>query len=206
MTLFDEDSSISVSPQPGPLDSSMITALDELTVNQVTFENSTAQTKFLNFIAHLTYPALELGCVDVSEEKDKKMSRMRVLSALMKPSVEQLTLTRDCRIEAMDVIEACATVKQIQLSRSSPVYAFRPDEVQQKLQVIATRNRKLARFVAKPREYPGSDLLALMSQFDNSPTGRYMLACCFPGIPSFFKISKSTDSSMAGAKKRRRRY
>jgi hypothetical protein len=78
-----------------------------------------------------------------------------------------------------------------------------PDSVQQKLQAIAMRNRELARFVADPHAYPsGDDLVALMSQFDSSPTGRYMLARGFAGIPSFFKI-KSTDSSTVGPKKRK---
>jgi hypothetical protein len=209
MTLFDKDSSISVSPQDGPQDSSAILALDRLTVTGVTFEESNVATKFLNFIAHVTYPVLELGGINFgwnygNDGEDKKNARLRIVSELIKPSVEQLTLRANCRIEVMDVIEACATVTQIQLCPDYPPDCFMPTAVQRKLQAIVTRNRELARFVANPRSYPGSDLLALMSKFYNSPTGRYMLACCFPGIPSFFKI-KSTDSS-AGSKKRRRTY
>jgi hypothetical protein len=110
-------------------------------------------------------------------------------------------LRSGCRIENFDVIAACATVTQIQLrNRISPIN-FRPGE----LQVIAARNRELARFIANPREYPGDELLALMSQFGSCPTGRYMLARCLPGIPTFFKI-KITDSPTSGPKKRKRRY
>ena len=109
----------------------------------------------------------------------------------------------DCPIEVMDEIEACATVMQIQLDATFQLDGFRPAAVEQKLQAIATRNRDLARFIANPRACPSRDgLLALISQFDNSPTGRYMLARCFPGIPAFFK-SKSTDSSRVRAKKRK---
>jgi hypothetical protein len=203
-TLFDEDSSISVSPKDGPQDFSAILALDELTVSCVTFEKSNVATKFLNFIAHVTYPALALG--EVIVRRGSKTTRLRIVSALIKPSVVQFTLRSGCRIEIMDVIAACATVTQIQLNEYNPPIYFTPAAEQRKLQAIATRNRELARFVANPIAYPRDDkLVALMSQFDNSPTGRYMLACCFPGMDSFFKI-KSTDLSAARPKKRKRRY
>jgi hypothetical protein len=170
-------------------------------------ESLAVATKFLTFIAHVTYPALDLGGIYIGrddENEEKKNSRMHIVSALIKPSVQQLTLNGDCDIKAMDIIAACATVTQIQLCNNYPAYEFSPAAVRRKLRAIATRNRELARFVANPREYPGDELVALMSKFDNSPTGRYMLACCFPGIPSFFKI-KSTGSSTAGPKKRKRR-
>ena len=99
----------------------------------------------------------------------------------------------------MDAIEACATVTQIQSDR--PVDF--PRAAQQKLQAIATRNHELARFVANPHDYPADELLKLMTQFDKSPTGLYMLVRCLPGIPSFFKSNEITDSSTAGAKKRK---
>jgi hypothetical protein len=174
----------------------------------VTLKSSTVATEFLNFIAHVTYPALNLGGITFGghEKENEKTTCLRIVSALIiKQSVEQLTLMRGCPVEVMDVIEACATVTQIQLSERYTPDDFTPTSAQAKLQSIATRNRELARFVANPREYPrGDELVALMSQLDNSPTGRYMLACCFPGMDSFFKI-KSTDSSTAGPKKRKRR-
>ena len=92
---------------------------------------------------------------------------------------------------------------QIQLDVTFQLDGFQPAAVEQKLLAVAPRNRDLARFIANPRACPSRDgLLALISQFDNSPTGRYMLARCFPGIPAFFK-SKSTDSSRVRAKKRK---
>ena len=202
--LNDEDPTISVSSQDGQQDSSVHLTLDNLLVRAVHFENTTVTNKFLNFITHITYPALQLGSIDIAanNKEEKKIERMRIVSALIKPSVEDLTLMYGCPTDVLDVIEACATVTQIQLGE------FQIASVKRrlgKLEAFATRNCELARFVANPRAYPsGDELLALMSQFDNCPTGRYMLARCFPAIPSFFK-SASTNSSTAGAKKRKRR-
>ena len=205
--LFDQDSTISVPPLQG---FSAILALDKLAVRSVTLESSNVVTKFLNIIAHATYPALELGEIGIpafddddddslEDYSEKKIARMRLVANLIKPSVQQLTLEYCCPIEVMDAIEACATVTQIQSDR--PVDF--PRAAQQKLQAIATRNRELARFVANPHDYPADELLKLMTQFDKSPTGLYMLVRCLPGIPSFFKSNEITDASTAGAKKRK---
>ena len=199
----DEDSMIYVSQHDGPQDTSFNLALDELSVYGVTLENSSAETKFRNLIAHVTYTCLRLGSVtvgggDLEEE-------MRIVSELIKPSLEHLTLCDGFPTD-IHTIEAWATVTQIQLDDRFPPMELRPHVVQQKLQTVATRNRELARFRANPRGYPRDELFELMSQFDSSPTGRYMLACGFLGIPSFFKIDQSTDSSTMGPKKRRRRY
>jgi hypothetical protein len=199
----EEDYTISVSPKDGPTDSSFILALDLLSVEKVYFKDSTVATRFSNFIAHMTYTALNLGEIGGAGNEPKT----KIASQLIQPSVQHLTLDFGCPIEVMDVIEACATVTQIQLHNDLPPFDFRPVEVQEKLREIVTRNRNLARFVANPRAYPGDELLALMTQFDKSPTGRYMLARCLPGIPSFFKINRiatSADMCTAEAKKRKR--
>ena len=90
----------------------------------------------------------------------------------------------------MDAIEACATVTQIRVEESSRLIHFdtASASTQQKLRAIVARNRELARFVANSRAYPDSDMLALIGQFDSNPTGRYMLARCFSGIPTLLKI------------------
>ena len=112
----------------------------------------------------------------------------------------------ECPTEVIDEIEACATatVMQIPLDATFQLDGFQPAAVEQKLLAVAPRNRDLARFIANPRACPSRDgLLALISQFDNYSTGRYIiLTRCLPGIPAFFK-SKSTDSPRARVKKRK---
>ena len=112
---------------------------------------------------------------------------MRVVSEFIKQTLQQLTLQTNFPIEAVDAVEACSTVMQIQLDDMPVRFDFCRAELELKLQSIATRNRALARFVANPRAYPGDELLALIGKFDKCPTGRYVLACCIPGIPSFFQ-------------------
>ena len=185
-----------------PLDSSAVLTLDKLTMKKVWSTNLAVVTKFIHIMAHVTYPVLSLGKIDIcmyeKKEEERKIARRRIVSALLlhkpSPGVQQLILNQGCRIENMDIIEACITVTQIQLDNASPPTDFSPTAVQDKLQEIATRNRNLARFVANPQDhYPGeNELLKLLCQFDSSPTGRYLLASCFPNIPSFFKIQGAT--------------
>jgi hypothetical protein len=196
LALVDEGSTISASSQDGPQDSwSADLALDKLKIWLLTFKDSTVATKFSNFLAHVTYSTLELEKFSIGDDDDdeddneeKKNIRMHILSELIKPSVQQLTLSYCCPIEVMAVIEACTTVTQIRLDRFRPPDHFPLAAVRRTLQTITTRNHELARFVANPGALPGDELLKLMSQCDNCPTGRYMIACCFPAIPSFFKI------------------
>ena len=204
-TLSNADSTVSAPPQNGPQDCSTILALDELTVMGVNFVESSVATLFSSFTARLTYTALSIGRATV-RDRVYKIENKDIVMELIKPSVQQLTLVDGCPIEVIDAIEACTTVTEIRLGSTYTPSNFSPAAVQQKLQAIATRNRELACFVAKPNNYPSSDeLLALMHKFDSNPTGRYMLARCFPGIPSFITI-KSADSvsSTTGPKKRKR--
>jgi hypothetical protein len=77
-----------------------------------------------------------------------KIARMSIFSALLKTSsVQELTVAPDCLSEAMEVIEACTTVQQIHCNGGTA-------EEQQKLQVIAERNRALARVSASPHSSP----------------------------------------------------
>ena len=201
ISLFDKQS-----PLSWPQESSAVLAFDELTMWNVTFENSLVVTKFSSFMANVTYPVLDLGKIAVGggnhiEEEEKEIARLRIVSELIKPSVEQLTLSYGCPIENMDVIETCATVTKIQLSRILTPIDFRPAGVKQYVRFIEFRNRELARYVANPSTYPRDELLVLMRLFENCPTGRYMLACSFVGTPSYYNI-KTTDSSKSGPKKR----
>ena len=186
--------------------SSAIPALEELRIDEVTFVSSIVATQFLNIITPMTYPTLRLGGIKIAasknaeSEEEKKIACMRIILELFKPSLlQELILYEGCPIEAMDAIEACASVTKIRHLKPS---WLKPAAVQQKLHEIATRNNELARFLQNPRAYPsGDELLALMSQFDNCPTGRYMMARSFPGIPSL--LNRKTT---AGAKKRSRPY
>ena len=120
-TIFsDDECPIPVPSQEEAPYSSAVLVLDRLTVEEVEFKNSTRATEFSNFIAHVTYSTLDLGGIIVGgdeEDEDKKSARMRILSELMnKSSVQQITFLFACPIEVMDVIEACASVTQIQLN------------------------------------------------------------------------------------------
>ena len=84
----------------------------------------------------------------------------------------------------IQTLDACTTITQIQVDR-----ILIPDEVQQLYsQQIAKRNTELNHFVTDPVAYPVRELLALMSLFDNCPTGRYMLARRLPEAFSFAPI------------------
>ena len=139
------------SPQVGLLqDSSAVLALDLLNVDRVIFENSQVASKFLSLMAHATYTKMYLGKIsvggdgvddgddeDFNEEEENKIARLHIVSELVKPSVEKLTLMFGCHIEAMDVIKACATVKQIQPEQLFPPRAFyREDEIEDMLRAI----------------------------------------------------------------------
>lgn len=164
-------------------------------------------------MANVTYSHLGLGKVTVGgggvNEKEPKIARLRIVSDLITPSVQKLTLYGGCRIENIDLIEACTTVTQIELCAYDVPAEFSPVAIQRLLQTIAKRNRELARFVANPGAHPHNELLTLMSQFDSVPPGRYMLARCFPEIPLFLRSipaltqlrrdrKKSTDSTLLG--------
>ena len=187
LSFSDEESTISV-----PQDSLAILALNELTMSWITFENANVVTEFSNFIARVTYPALNIGEIsmiddnDAENEEGKKIACLRIVPQLIMPSVEQLTLLCGCPIDFIGAIDACATVKHIYLDDYAPI-DFRPAEVQRKVELIATRNRVLASFIANPHDYPGDVLLALVRLLDKSPTGLFMLSRSFPGIPSFFQ-------------------
>ena len=193
VTCLDKDECPVSVPWPDvPQDSlsAVLVALDVLTMKWVRFTDVTAATEFSNLIARVTSRTLELGGMHIGDadvDEYEQNTRMRVVSELIKQTLQQVTLIDGCRIEVMDAIEACATLTQIQLIENYPPTDFRPAAVQEKLLSIVTRNRELARFVANPRGYPDGKLLTLMRQFDNCPTGRYVLARCFPAIPSFFE-------------------
>jgi hypothetical protein len=93
----------------------------------------------------------------------------------------------------VETLEACTTITLLEVgsegnqgdnSSSSDDDDDDADIVQQ-FKRIAVRNEKLAQFMASPNTYPKDQLLDLMRQFDNCPTGRYRLACSLPEIFDF---------------------
>jgi hypothetical protein len=100
----------------------------------------------------------------------------------------------------LDAIDACATLTQIQLDKRG-IVEFSPV----KLQGVMTRNQELGRFVTNPGIYPTNKLLALMCQFDNCPSGRYMLARHLPAVFSFERIKRTASSTDRKQKKVRYR-
>ena len=190
----EEEPTISGSLQDSPA----ILDLNTLTMRQASFDDSTVATTFLNFIAHVTYMELGLGEVVVYGGRIASEQEKKIFAAVIKPEVEEITLLDEHQDSLMEVLEACATVTHITPYEHDNAFT------QEILLAIAARNCALARFVDDPRAYPGYKLPTLVRQLAKSPTGLYMLARSFPGIPSFFQTS--IDSSIARPNKRKERY
>ena len=95
--------------------------------------------------------------------------------------------------QLFQAIEACATLTRIEVNHHGDRRDFSPDQVQQ-LQKVTTRNKELNWFRVNPCIYPTRNLPALMCQFDNCPTGRYMLARRLPELLSFEKLCGGTTA------------
>ena len=93
----------------------------------------------------------------------------------------------------IEALEGCATITQF-----AAIHDFRPDldrPLPPQLRRILDRNNELARFVASPSTYPTDNLPSLIVQFDQCPSGRYMLARRLPEMLSFEDLAiKSQDS------------
>jgi hypothetical protein len=92
----------------------------------------------------------------------------------------------------VETLEACTTITRLEVGRegnqgNNRTYVGDEDvtNVVQQLRRFAARNEQLALFRASPNTYPNDQLLDLMRQFDNCPTGRYRLACSLPGVFTF---------------------
>ena len=83
----------------------------------------------------------------------------------------------------IEAIEGCATI-----TRFAVIHDMRPnldEPPTPQLRRILARNNELACFVASPSTFPTDKLPSLILQFDNCPSGRYMLARCLPEVLSF---------------------
>ena len=82
-------------------------------------------------------------------------------------------------------MEACTTITRIALDYNGGRGDYDGNVSVVQLRSFATRNVQLALFTASPSTYPNDQLLDLMRQFDNCPTGRYRLARSLLGMFTF---------------------
>ena len=88
--------------------------------------------------------------------------------------------------QLLQALEACASVTEIYVNNDGERHDFTEHEEQQ-LRQITARNCELGEFVANPSTFPIVQLVTLMSQFNNCPTGLYMLTRRLPEVFSFQK-------------------
>ena len=139
--------------------------------------------------------------IDLDEAKASK--KKNLLARFIRGAVKLRSLTihfhsvirhRRPPVLFFQAVEACATVTTIQTPFNAWENSYCPYQVrfspreQHLLQRIATRNVELGRFVASPSTYPTDKLLTLMGQFNNCPSGLYMLTRRLPGVFSFDKL------------------
>jgi hypothetical protein len=97
-------------------------------------------------------------------------------------------------IEAM---EGCATITQVSLFHEDYNGDLCLDDPQNpEIRRILARNNELARFVASPSTYPTHRLPFLIVQFDQCPSGRYMLARRLPEMLSFQHLGSTNSDSL----------
>ena len=128
--------------------------------------------------------------VDVATEKVESLTHM-IQGAVKLNSLTIQTYGCDLRSLSLrplfQAVEACASVTEIRVNEDDgDPHDFTDSEVRQ-LHRIATRNRELEQFVANPSTFPNAKLLTLMRQFNNCPTGLYLLTRRLPAIFSFEK-------------------
>ena len=128
-------------------------------------------------------------------EKLESLIRMiRGAVILNSLTIHNCTVLRDGRNplrpprQLFEALEACASVTEIHVNNDGDPYDFTEPEVQQ-LRRITARNRKLGRFLANPSTFPNAKLLTLMRQFNDCPSGLYMLTRRLPEMFSFLKGS-----------------
>ena len=150
-------------------------------------------------------------------DKSDTYAKMDLLASMIRGAVQLRTLaiennsdthTRICRFnpppQLIQAIEACATVTWIELNNYGDRNDFDLDQVQQ-LRNVRARNNELARFIENPCMYPTESLMALLCQFDNCPTGRYMLARRLPEHFSFEKRGKGMKGQATEPNQKKRK-
>ena len=238
--------------------------LDELFLSEVQFANPTIATSFFSLAQATSVSALGIGNIICRREDDEVGGEYygyddsdltsRIVSELVKPSVQRLSLRHNCQIHhfqaalntetgtflseldasidcdfadalakvnmlrrfmsdavqlqhltvfanpqtvpllrsLVETLEACTTITRLEVGNngyqdddSNYSVDDKDGKVVQQLRRVTARNERLAQFIANPNTYRNDQLLNLMRQFDNCPTGRYRLACSLPGVFSF---------------------
>ena len=131
--------------------------------------------------------------VEFSDE-DEPEKKMESLTRIIQGAVKLKSLTIQNYViygrsqlspprPLFQALEACASVTEIHVNNSNR-HDFTESEVRQ-LHRITARNSELGQFMANPITFPNDKLLSLMRQFNDCPSGLYMLARRVPEAFSF---------------------
>jgi hypothetical protein len=127
------------------------------------------------------------------DDKNETPKKLESLTRMIRGAVKLNSLTIHSRghklPQLLQALEACATVTEIHVNDNDGdgiPYALPVPDVQP-LRRITARNSELGQFVANPSTFPNDTLLTLMRQFNNCPTGLYMLTRRLPEVFSFEK-------------------
>lgn len=146
-------------------------------------------------------------CIDF--RMDETTAKVECLTKFIRDAVKLLSLiirfvgnapSRNPIDLLLQAMEACATVLVVKFHDDEDETNFSPAD-EQKLERVMIRNEELDNYVENPSTYPDAKLLWLMLQFDNCPTGRYLLARHLPEVLSF---ETKIEESQSKQKKRKR--
>jgi hypothetical protein len=125
-------------------------------------------------------------------ESAETMAKLDVLRQFICDAVQlqSLTIIMDPQTipllrPLVETMDACATITRIEVDYNGGRGGQNDNDIVVQLQSFATRNEQLFLFMASPNTYPNDQLLDLMRQFDNCPTGRYRLARSLPEMFTF---------------------
>ena len=143
----------------------------------------------MSTIRRLTVQLSEYHC-DAWTMKLKSLTRMIREAGKLK----SLTIHTHCGNylspprQLFHALESCASVTaaEIHMNKDGNRQHITNAEVQE-LRRITARNSELGQFMADPITFPHAKLLTLMRQFNNCPTGLYMLMRRLPEVFSFEK-------------------
>ena len=147
------------------------------------------------------------------DEKNETPKKLESLTRMIRGAVKLKSLTIHSRghklPQLLQALEACPNVTEIQVNRDDDYLHDFTETEERQLRRITARNSELGQFVANPSAFSNDKLLTLMRQFNNCPTGLYMLTCRLPEIFPFQEGSSlfsSTELNHLTRKLRKGRY